>query len=116
MGEPPTLTEMALRLKIDRPDPGRWLRRYVQARERETGRSILVPTGGKARPTYRVHVAELRRACPELFDPREPMVQATRELVQAIRQRDERIDERLDDLEAIVGAVLERLRQLPMAS
>lgn len=105
------LSEAAQVLNVKSSRPGRWLREYVQRREEETGRPILRRVGkGRGRPTYRVNMAELRVVAPELFDPREPMVEATRALMLAIQRRDARIDERLDEIEAILGVLLEAVR------
>ncbi len=112
-----SLSAAAEAINVQSARPGRWLREYVQRREEVLGRPILVRVGkGRQRPTFRVNMAELRATCPELFDPREPMVEAVRELVMSIRRRDQRIDERLDDLEAMLATLLEERRQARLAA
>lgn len=108
-----TLQSAAEQLKIESKDPARWLRRYLVARERETGREILVRVGkGEQRPTYRVSLARLRLVCPELFDDGLDQVErAVRTLVGSIGRRLDEIGEAVDEQAANTAVLAEATRR-----
>lgn len=93
----------------------RKLRSQLLTRERQTGRSILVRIGeGENRPTYRVSLDALRRTMPELFDRRDEVQKAARELLRPILARLDSIDERLDEVtrrQAVVVNAIDRKRR-----
>lgn len=95
--------------RIDRP--AQWLRRYVLARERETGRPILVRVGSK-RPRYRVNMGLLRRHCPELFDDRDHVAEAVREVMNSVNRRFEDVKNALDETNSNIEILAETIRQV----
>lgn len=94
--------------------PHQWLRRHLLTYERRTGHSVLVRVGdGDRRPTYRVNLGRLRIVCPELFDKRDPIAAALRESAIVGRDRLERIEDRIDEVDSKLASISVALRQRP---
>ena len=74
------------------------LRKYLLAKERSTGRDIMVRLGGPYRVRYSVTLAVLRDRCPELFCRRDETAAALRE----------HLDDALDDLRSEVRHLRQR--------
>lgn len=110
-----SIREAAQHLRLDQRHgrhASQWLRRYLITWERRTGRTVLVPVGdGTKRPTYRVSIARLRLACPELFDQRDRVERAVRGLVGSIGHRLDAIDEALDEHGSKLAAIAVHARK-----
>ena len=105
-----TLSDAAKTLKIDRSNPGRWLKLAVLAREKRIGRRILVRTGRQAiRAHYLVNMSTLRRWYPDLFDQRDEVLRAAKVLTQGTDARLDSLDERMAQVEANLRAVADQL-------
>lgn len=93
--------------------PSQWLRRYVLARERETGRVILVRVGrASKRPRYRVNMGMLKRHCPELFDDRDHIAEALREALNSVNRRIEDLKNAQDETNSNIEILAETIRQV----
>jgi hypothetical protein len=107
-----TIARAAEGLGLEGPHAAQWLRRYVLQRERELGKEILERVGsGRRRPTYRVNMVSLKRACPELFDSRDGFDRALRGLVGALGGRVDQVLEAVEEGNALAAANVEALRR-----
>jgi hypothetical protein len=99
-----TLSEAAGRLGITGPWAAQYLRRLLLERERLTGARLLIRVGnGERRPTYRVNLGVLRRACPELFSPTDEIARALRDVLTGVRTELVGIRETVEELDARIG-------------
>lgn len=106
-----TIGEAAERLNR----PGQWLRRHLLARERATGRTILVRVGAGKRPRYRVSMAALRASCPELFDVRDPIAAAVQESAIVGRREMTELKNVMHEIACNVDALSEAIRRVSNA-
>ena len=108
-----TLADAAEWLGLESRNRAQWLRRLLLSRERLMGRALLIRVGrNPARPRYRVTKSTLRRYCPELVDPVDDIGRALQALVIGQKREREELRERLDDIEDLLAAMLERARLL----
>lgn len=95
-----------------------WLRRYLLARQKATGTRVLVDvnrSGSTSRPTYRVDVGAMRRACPELFDARDPIAAALGRWREEVRAELAQTREEIAELHETLALMTQALRNLTTA-
>lgn len=108
-----TLAEAAEALRIDRPRAGRWLKLRILEREAELGRHILVRKGrSNVRQHYMVNMQMLRRWYPDVVDGRDELIEAAHILTRKTNKLLVEVDERLDEIDHKLNALVDRIDRL----
>lgn len=108
----------ALGLRAKYKDPERWLIRALRARERELRLKVLHASGTGRRRVYRVNLATVKLALPEFVAAPDHAAKLLREPVRDIAKTLKALDERLDEMQAGIAALVqaERRRMLRSAA
>lgn len=92
--------------------PERWLIRRLRAREAEIGARILIADRPGRGSSYRVNVAVLKRALPELRDPEEALyLTRVHQKLDALAELVSKVADRFDDLDSNLGALAQAERE-----
>ena len=92
--------------------PERWLIRRLRAREMELGSRILIADRPGRGSSYRVNVAILKRALPELRDPEEALyLTRVHQKLDALVELVSSVAERFNDLDSNLGALAQAERE-----